>query len=84
MGTAIVYPTLLAAISDATHPTWRSSAAGIYRFWWDLGVAIGGILVGLLAELFNLPVAIAVIVGLILLLGIVLGVVMREAHGACR
>ncbi|MEI2609545.1 MAG: MFS transporter [Candidatus Promineifilaceae bacterium] len=84
VGTAMVYPTLLAAISDVAHPTWRGSAVGVYRLWRDLGFAIGGILAGLLSDLFNIPVAIAVIGGLTLVSGIVVGVVMRETHSAYR
>ena len=41
VGTAMVYPTLLAAISDVAHPTWRARSLSIYRFWRDLGYAVG-------------------------------------------
>ena len=40
IGTAMVYPTLLAAIGDVAHPSWRASAIGVYRFWRDLGYAM--------------------------------------------
>jgi MFS family permease len=49
-GTALVYPTLLAAIGDVAHPDWRASAIGVYRFWRDLGYAVGAILAGVVAD----------------------------------
>jgi MFS family permease len=81
LGTAMVYPTLLAAVSDVAHPVWRSSAVGVYRLWRDMGFAIGGILAGLLADAFNIPVAIAAIGGLTFLSGIVVAGVMYETLG---
>lgn len=57
-GTAMVYPTLLAAISDVAHPTWRASAVGVYRLWRDLGYAIGALLAGIAADAFGLAAAI--------------------------
>ena len=57
VGTAMVYPTLLAAISDVAHPAWRASAVGVYRLWRDLGYAIGALLAGLLADLFGIKAA---------------------------
>ncbi len=53
LGTALVYPVLLAAISDVAHPTWRASAVGTYRLWRDSGYAIGALLAGALADLFG-------------------------------
>ena len=58
LGTALVYPTLLAAISDVAHPEWRASAVGVYRLWRDSGYAIGALLAGVLAGLFGVPWAI--------------------------
>jgi MFS family permease len=78
LGTAMVYPTLLAAVSDVAHPVWRGSAVGVYRLWRDSGFALGGILAGLLADLFNIPIAIAVIGGLTLLSGVIVAAVMAE------
>src|SRR5215470_17272244 len=50
VGTAMVYPTLLAAIADHTHPTWRATSLGVYRFWRDLGYAVGALLSGIVAD----------------------------------
>jgi MFS family permease len=61
LGTALVYPTLLAAISDVAHPDWRASAVGVYRLWRDGGYAVGALLAGILADLLGLPWAIGVI-----------------------
>lgn len=61
LGTALVYPTFLAAIADVAHPSWRASAVGVYRLWRDLGYAVGAVLAGLLADLFSVGVAIAAI-----------------------
>jgi MFS family permease len=60
-GTALVYPTLLAAIGDVAHPDWRASAIGVYRFWRDLGYAVGAILAGVVADFLGLTWAIVVI-----------------------
>ncbi len=77
-GTAMVYPTLLAAISDVAHPEWRGSAVGVYRLWRDGGYAVGALLAGLLADALGIPTAIAAIGGLTLLSGLVVAGVMRE------
>jgi MFS family permease len=63
LGTALVYPTLLATIGDVAHPEWRASTVGKYRLWRDGGYAVGAILAGWLADAFNIPIAIAVIGG---------------------
>ena len=78
LGTALVYPTLLAAISDVAHPDWRASAVGVYRLWRDSGYAIGALLAGVLADLFGVTWAIGVIAGVTFLSGIVAQSVMRE------
>jgi MFS family permease len=57
IGTAMVYPTLLAAIGDVAHPSWRASAVGVYRLWRDLGYAIGALLAGLTADAFGVNAA---------------------------
>lgn len=57
IGTAMVYPTLLASIGDVAHPTWRASAVGVYRLWRDLGYAIGALLAGVIADAVGLNAA---------------------------
>jgi MFS family permease len=71
VGTAMVYPTLLAAISDAVHPEQRSSALGVYRFWRDAGAIGGALLGGLLADALGFSAAIQIVAGLTLLSGVV-------------
>jgi len=78
LGTALVYPTLLAAVSDVAHPGWRASAVGVYRLWRDSGYAIGALVAGVLADLFGITWAIGVIAGVTFLSGIVAQGVMRE------
>ncbi len=78
LGTALVYPTLLAAVSDVAHPEWRGSAVGVYRLWRDGGYAVGALLSGLLADAFGIPIAIAAIGGLTALSGLVVARVMYE------
>ena len=78
LGTAMVYPTLLATISDVAHPDWRASAVGVYRLWRDGGYAVGALTAGLLADAFDIPTAIAVIGGLTFLSGAVVAGVMYE------
>jgi MFS family permease len=78
LGTAMVYPTLIAAVSDASHPSWRARSLSVYRFWRDLGYAIGALMAGILADLFGIPVAIGVVGVLTLLSGIVVAVAMKE------
>ena len=58
LGTAMVYPTLLAAIGDVAHPSWRASAVGVYRLWRDLGYAVGALLAGLVADALGLAAAV--------------------------
>jgi MFS family permease len=78
LGTAMVYPTLLAAIGDVAHPAWRASAVGVYRFWRDLGYAVGAVLAGMLADLFGLDVALWAIAVLTFASGVVVAARMRE------
>jgi MFS family permease len=61
LGTAMVYPTLLAVVGDVARPSWRGTAVGIYRFWRDLGYAAGAISAGVIADRFGLPTAIAAV-----------------------
>ena len=78
LGTALVYPTLLAAVSDVAHPNWRASAVGVYRLWRDSGYALGALLAGVLADLFGVPWAIGVIAALTVLSGVIAQAVMAE------
>lgn len=77
-GTAMVYPTLLAAIGDVAHPSWRASAVGVYRLWRDLGYAFGAIIAGVVADWLGLDAAMWVIAGLTFLSGLIVAVRMRE------
>ena len=61
LGTALVYPTFLAAISDVAHPSWRSSAIGVYRLWRDSGYAVGALLAGFLADAVGVSWAIGAV-----------------------
>jgi len=71
LGTAMVYPTLLAAITDHAHPTWRASSLGVYRFWRDLGYAIGALLSGFVADVVGFGAAIHLVAALTLISGLV-------------
>jgi MFS family permease len=84
LGTAMVYPTLLAAIGDVAHPEWRASSVGVYRLWRDGGYAIGALLAGIVADLLGLTWAIGVIGVLTLLSGLVVAMVMTETLTARR
>ncbi len=83
LGTAMVYPTLLAAIGDVAHPSWRASAVGVYRLWRDLGYAVGALLAGVVADAFGLAAATWAIAGLTFISGLVSAVRMRETHQGC-
>jgi len=81
VGTALVYPTLLAAVGDVAHPGWRASAVGVYRLWRDSGFAIGALLTGLIADFANAEAAIWVVAALTAASGMVVAVRMRETTG---
>jgi MFS family permease len=78
LGTAMVYPTLLAVIGDVAHPSWRASSYGVYRLWRDLGYAVGALLAGLVADWLGMAAAIHGVAALTLLSGLVVLVRMRE------
>lgn len=78
LGTAMVYPTLLAAIGDVAHPSWRASAVGVYRLWRDLGYAVGALLAGLVADRFGLSAAVWLVAGLTFLSGVIAAMRMNE------
>ena len=79
-GTALVYPTLLAAVGDGAHPQWRGVAVGVYRLWRDAGFAVGALLAGYLADRFSMSSAIVVVAILTGLSGLVVALRMRETH----
>jgi MFS family permease len=78
LGTALVYPTLLAAIGDVAHPSWRASAVGVYRLWRDFSYAVSAVIVGVLADTFGFAPAIAAVGALTALSGLVVALRMRE------
>jgi len=80
-GTAMVYPTLLAAIGDVAHPSWRASSVGIYRLWRDLGYAIGAVIAGITADALGIEAAIWLIAAVTFASGLVVAVRMRETLG---
>jgi hypothetical protein len=78
----MVYPTLLAAIGDVTHPSWRASAVGVYRLWRDLGYAVGALLAGVAADALGSAAAIALVGALTAASGVIVAVRMRETRPA--
>ena len=82
LGTAMVYPTFLAAIGDVAHPSWRASAMGVFRLWRDLGYAIGALSVGLIADALGISAALWAVAGLTAGSGALVAVRMRETHPA--
>ena len=77
-GTAMVYPSLIAAVSDASHPSWRARSLSVYRFWRDLGYAVGALSAGVVADAFGLSWAISSVGVLTFLSGAIVAVSMRE------
>jgi MFS family permease len=80
VGTAMVYPTLLAAVSDVAHPSWRATAVGVYRLWRDTGFAVGALLAGLVADLAGLEAAVWVVAALTAASGLIVAGRMYETH----
>jgi len=78
VGTALVYPSLLAAISDIAHPSWRATSLGVYRFWRDIGFVFGAVGIGFISDLFNMFIAIQVVAWIGLASGIVVVFLMKE------
>jgi MFS family permease len=78
LGTAMVYPCLIAAVSDASHPSWRARSLSVYRFWRDLGYAIGALSAGLIADRFCFSAAILTIGVITFVSGAVVAILMRE------
>jgi MFS family permease len=82
VGTAMVYPSLIAAVSDASQPAWRARSLSVYRFWRDLGYAIGALSAGLIADFFGLAWAIGSIAALTFISGVVVAILMHEGPQA--
>jgi MFS family permease len=78
VGTAMVYPTLLAAVSDVARPSWRASAVGVYRFWRDQGYVAGALLAGISADLFGLAAAVQIVAVLTFASGLITAIRMHE------
>ena len=79
-GTAMVYPTLLAAVGDVAHPAWRARAVGVYRLWRDGGFAIGALVAGLIADAYGVRAAVWAVAALTAISGLVVMVRMYETH----
>ncbi|MCI4566814.1 MFS transporter [Lysobacter sp. CFH 32150] len=84
LGTAMVYPTLLAAIGDVANPGWRASAVGIYRLWRDLGYAVGALLAGIAADVFGLHFAVYLVAGVTFASGVFAATRMTETLDTAR
>ncbi len=82
LGTAMVYPTLLAAIGDVARPSWRASSVGVYRLWRDSGYAAGALAAGVIADVFSVSVAVWCVAGLTAASALVVQLRMRETLGA--
>jgi MFS family permease len=80
IGTAMVYPTLIAVVADVAEPSWRASAIGVYRLWRDLGFAIGALVAGAIADRLGIGAAILAVAALTGLSGVVAARVMRETR----
>ena len=80
IGTALVYPTLLAAVGDVAHPLWRASAVGVYRLWRDAGFAVGALLTGIIADLVDPQAAIWTVALLTAGSGTIVAIRMQETH----
>ncbi|MEV7069094.1 MFS transporter [Streptomyces collinus] len=80
IGTALVYPTLLAVIGDVAHPAWRARAVGVYRLWRDGGFAVGALVAGVLADAYSLTTAIWAVAALTAASGLVVAIRMYETH----
>jgi MFS family permease len=80
LGTAMVYPSLLAAIGDTAESSWRASAVGVYRLWRDLGYAAGAILAGVVADYFGILSALWIVAGLTLASGLIVGARMQSVR----
>jgi MFS family permease len=82
LGTAMVYPALIAAVSDASHPSWRARSLSVYRFWRDLGYAVGALCAGIIADTLGLSWAIGSVGVLTFLSGVVVAIFLGEKERA--
>jgi MFS family permease len=80
LGTAMVYPTLLAVVTDVADPRRRGAVTGVYRFWRDIGFAVGAVLVGVVSDWFDPRAAILLVAVLTALSGLVVAIRMRETR----
>jgi MFS family permease len=80
VGTAMVYPTLLAVVGDIAHPGWRARAVGVYRLWRDGGFAVGAVLAGITADLWGLRAAIWLVAAITAASGLIVALRMYETH----
>jgi MFS family permease len=78
LGTAMVYPTLLAVVGDVAHPSWRASSVGVYRLWRDLGYAVGAVIAGFVADRYGLGAAALSIAALTFASGILVAIRLKE------
>jgi len=83
-GTALVYPTLLAAIGDVAHPAWRARAVGTYRLWRDGGFAVGALVAGVVADVLGVRAAVWTVAALTAASGLVVALRMYETHPGPR
>jgi MFS family permease len=84
LGTAMVYPTLLAVVGDVARPAWRGTAVGVYRFWRDLGYAAGAMAAGVIADRFGMPMAIAAVGALTLAASVAAAARLPETTASAR
>ncbi|MGJ0535159.1 MFS transporter [Methylocystis sp.] len=84
LGTAMVYPSLIAAVSDASHPSWRARSLSVYRFWRDLGYAIGALSAGIIADLFGMAWAIGAIAAVTFVSGLIVALLMHGSPSPAR
>ena len=82
VGTALVYPTLIAAVGDRAHPSWRATAVGVYRLWRDSGYVAGALLGGVVADVFDLRAAVWFVAALSVASGLVVATRMTETRTA--
>jgi predicted MFS family arabinose efflux permease len=82
LGTAMVYPTLIAVVADVAEPRQRGTVVGIYRFWRDLGIAVGAVLIGILASTIGATAAILVVAAVTAGSGLVVAIRMAETRPA--